>query len=461
MRKRLLEDKKLSRLCSEAGLRWGEIGQFFSTLPSPGEEGKHFLCRKYTLLRDQEGIMMNVHLCFIYAFSNSLIATVCLVSFKLHWHKKVQSGNHQLLFVFPQIQFLDRVVDARVVMVCHRRCSWWVSVVCESIGSSSFSLDAYSINLCYPLCLLRDSKLICTVFFSHIPICASSCIDSSGCCHQRLGVRADQNTVSTQLPPSDTEQSARSRATARALWNWSERQLSTLGNERLAAVVCFRAPDKNVHFNPRRPAGRNTRASVQCRWSCWTKVSNDGTWCSGLIVKGCGGRICRKEKPEDIFITIGRDLDTTLSASFRVCILFAIVEQLNSWVRVFPALDFIVQTHSVSSAFLCVVEDYEAMIEMMIECRSCGEKEFVRQVHTLFGRTPQVVYELQMQELFTNCAVTSNICFNVRSHEHSHIIECSSLDSATFDIRFCLFRTWSLTLFTNSAASLSMTKFSE
>ena len=37
-------------------------------------------------------------------------------------------------------------------------------------------------------------------------------------------------------------------------------------------------------------------------------------------------------------------------------------------------------------------------------------------------------------------------------------IECSSPDSATFDILFCLLRTWSFTLFTNSAALLPMTK---
>ena len=40
-------------------------------------------------------------------------------------------------------------------------------------------------------------------------------------------------------------------------------------------------------------------------------------------------------------------------------------------------------------------------------------------------------------------------------------IECSSPDSATFDILFCLFRTCSFTLFSNSAASLPMTKFSD
>ena len=51
--------------------------------------------------------------------------------------------------------------------------------------------------------------------------------------------------------------------------------------------------------------------------------------------------------------------------------------------------------------------------------------------------------------------------FNVVAMNIPHIIECSSPGSATFDIIFCLFRTWSLTLFTNSAASLPMTKFSE
>ena len=36
---KLSEDQKLSRLCSEAGLRLGEIGQFFYVLPSPRGEG--------------------------------------------------------------------------------------------------------------------------------------------------------------------------------------------------------------------------------------------------------------------------------------------------------------------------------------------------------------------------------------------------------------------------------------
>ena len=44
---KLSEDQKLSRLCSEAGLRLVEIGQFFCALPS--------LCRDETMPRDQEG----------------------------------------------------------------------------------------------------------------------------------------------------------------------------------------------------------------------------------------------------------------------------------------------------------------------------------------------------------------------------------------------------------------------
>ena len=35
---RLSEDQKVSRLCSEAGLRLVEVGQFFYTLPSPRGE---------------------------------------------------------------------------------------------------------------------------------------------------------------------------------------------------------------------------------------------------------------------------------------------------------------------------------------------------------------------------------------------------------------------------------------
>ena len=87
---------------------------------------------------------------------------------------------------------------------------------------------------------------------------------------------------------------------------------------------------------------------------------------------------------------------------------------------------------------------------------------------------------------FTNCAVTSNICFKVRlswfltklwivekffamnvtafnvvAMNIPYNIECSVHDSAMLDILFCLFRTLSLTWFTNSVASLPMTKFSK
>ena len=51
----LSEVQKLSRLCSEAGLRLVEIGQFFYALPSPRGEGNQSLCREYTLPRDQKG----------------------------------------------------------------------------------------------------------------------------------------------------------------------------------------------------------------------------------------------------------------------------------------------------------------------------------------------------------------------------------------------------------------------
>ena len=40
---RLSEDQ-LSRLCSEAGLRLAEVGQFFYTLPSPREEANQSSC---------------------------------------------------------------------------------------------------------------------------------------------------------------------------------------------------------------------------------------------------------------------------------------------------------------------------------------------------------------------------------------------------------------------------------
>ena len=53
------EDQKLSRLCSEAGLRIVEVGQFFYTLASPRGEANQSLCREYTLPRHQKGTKIN------------------------------------------------------------------------------------------------------------------------------------------------------------------------------------------------------------------------------------------------------------------------------------------------------------------------------------------------------------------------------------------------------------------
>ena len=49
----LSEDQKFSRLCSEAGLRSVEVGQFFYAVPSPRGKEIQSLCREYTLSRDQ------------------------------------------------------------------------------------------------------------------------------------------------------------------------------------------------------------------------------------------------------------------------------------------------------------------------------------------------------------------------------------------------------------------------
>ena len=51
----LSEEHKLSKLCSQAGFRLVEIGQFFYTLPSPRAERNQSLCREKTMPRDQEG----------------------------------------------------------------------------------------------------------------------------------------------------------------------------------------------------------------------------------------------------------------------------------------------------------------------------------------------------------------------------------------------------------------------
>ena len=51
---RLLEDQKLSELCSEAGLILAEVGKFFHALPSPKEPKIRSLCREYAPLREDE-----------------------------------------------------------------------------------------------------------------------------------------------------------------------------------------------------------------------------------------------------------------------------------------------------------------------------------------------------------------------------------------------------------------------
>ena len=52
---KLSEDQKFSRLCSEAGLRLVEIGQFFFALPLPRGKETQSLCRGYSMPQDQDG----------------------------------------------------------------------------------------------------------------------------------------------------------------------------------------------------------------------------------------------------------------------------------------------------------------------------------------------------------------------------------------------------------------------
>ena len=51
---KLPEAQKLSKLCTEAGLNWVEIGQFFYALPSPNGPKNQSLCREFSLLRDEK-----------------------------------------------------------------------------------------------------------------------------------------------------------------------------------------------------------------------------------------------------------------------------------------------------------------------------------------------------------------------------------------------------------------------
>ena len=52
--KKLPEDQKLSKLCSEASLNLVEVGQLFYALPSPNGAKNQSLCREYTLPRDEK-----------------------------------------------------------------------------------------------------------------------------------------------------------------------------------------------------------------------------------------------------------------------------------------------------------------------------------------------------------------------------------------------------------------------
>ena len=74
----LLEDQKLSKLCSDVGLKIVEQGQFFVTFDEEGQDEMKNLCRKYTFLRSEEasrvrgwilgntkiGMLLDVKVCF-------------------------------------------------------------------------------------------------------------------------------------------------------------------------------------------------------------------------------------------------------------------------------------------------------------------------------------------------------------------------------------------------------------
>ena len=79
-------------------------------------------------------------------------------------------------------------------------------------------------------------------------------------------------------------------------------------------------------------------------------------------------------------------------------------------------------------------------VEHSLQCEICGIHDGIFIIHEIFPM---------------NVAA-----FIVAAMNIPQIIDCSSPDPATFDI-FCLFRTSSFTLITNSAASLPMTKITE
>ena len=49
------EDQKLSKLCSDAGLKLVETGQYFYTLDTEERLQMQHLCQEYTMLRNEKG----------------------------------------------------------------------------------------------------------------------------------------------------------------------------------------------------------------------------------------------------------------------------------------------------------------------------------------------------------------------------------------------------------------------
>ena len=84
-----------------------------------------------------------------------------------------------------------------------------------------------------------------------------------------------------------------------------------------------------------------------------------------------------------------------------------------------------------------------------------------------FSEMSNIFYKVRSLEFMMEFWLSAKLfpmtvaAFIVEAINIPQIIECSSPESATFGILFCLLLTWSFTLFTNSAASLPMTKISE